>query len=169
MKRILSIFCIFTLMTCVGCRKNTDKVKLNNLYTVTAEISLKDFKTTAEFARMGNGNWETTFLDPKSLNGIQISYIDNNTKISYKGLAFSLPSDNIPVNAIAKNITSILDDIVINKKVKFTKDKTYTFAQGTINDLDYEVAIDNKTNILKLLKINKIQLSAAFTNYKIPN
>ena len=100
------------------------------------------------------------------MNGMTATYENENIKISYKGLSFDMPVENIPFKAIVTNLTTTLDNVAFGNDVQFTKSEDRVFAKGKANGNSYKFTFDEKSGSLLELQIDDIELSAGFSNYK---
>ena len=64
-------------------------VNFNKTYTTSADISCENVKAKAEIKRLGGGEWEFAFSEPKSLAGMTLSLNENGYTASLGGLSFS--------------------------------------------------------------------------------
>lgn len=167
MKKIIC-FCIATCMMffIIGCSKKTDAVTLSGMYTITADVTMDNFKGTIGLNRLGSGSWEINFSKPDNINGLTVSYQNGNANINFKGLSLSMNRDDIPMKAIVSNITSVLDKLSTGKDVKYTKSNGIITAKGAIDNSNFEVVMNEKNKSLISLNMKDIGLEATFSDYK---
>ena len=167
MKKIICFCLSFCIMiSVIGCAKKAKPVTINGLYTINAEVQLGEFEATVGLNRLGNGVWDINFSKPDNINGLSVSYQDENAKITYNGLSFSVPRENIPVEAIVTNLTSILDKVAYGNEIEFTKKNGTITAKGKTDNGNYKVLFDEKSGKLLSVELEDIDLKADFTDYK---
>ena len=166
-KFLLLIACVAMLFTLSSCAKTVSAIDLNRLYSVTAEICYGENTSIANLSRLGNGAWEITFTAPEALSGMTITYLNDSAEITYKGLNFSLPKENIPAAAIAETLTKALDNAASSSEVVFTAKKGKTVASGKINDNDYDLIINSETSEITGLEVADIGFDAAFSEFTL--
>ena len=167
MKRTICFCLSFIILICaVGCSKKSKPVTMSGLYTIKADVTLNDFEATISLNRLGNGVWDVSFTKPDSLSGLDVSYENDNAKVTYKGLAFMVPREDIPINAIVTNLTSVLDDVSYGNKASFTKNNNKITAKGTTDNGNYKVVFDEKSGKILSLEIEDMDLTADFSEYK---
>jgi hypothetical protein len=150
----------------IGCSKKTDAVTLSGMYTITADVTMDNFKGTISLNRLGSGSWEINFSKPDNINGLNVSYQNGNANINFKGLSLSMNRDDIPMKAIVSNITSVLDKLSTGKDVKYTKSNGKITAKGAIDNSNFEVVMNEKNKSLISLNMKDIGLEATFSDYK---
>ncbi|MFA5657705.1 MAG: hypothetical protein WC900_00280 [Oscillospiraceae bacterium] len=168
MKKIIPVFlCAFLVISCSACSNKADAVDLNRLYSVSAEISIDDFTTSAVLSRLGNGAWDLSFTAPENINGLTVTYLNETAEISYKGLSFSIPNEEIPASAIAEALTKSLDNAAFSAEVEFTEKNGKIKAKGKISDNEYELSIDKKSGAVLSLEIPDINFEADFSDFSL--
>ena len=167
MRKIICLCISFLILfSFAGCSKKTEPVAMKGLYSINADVKLGDFEATVGLNRLGNGVWDINFTKPDNINGLGVSYQNENMKITYKGLAFSIPRDDIPIKSIVTNLTSILDNVSLGKNVDFRKDGDKVIAKGKTDSGSYKVTFDEKTGSLVSMELEDIDLTANFSGYK---
>lgn len=167
MKKIICLCISFMILfSFMGCSKKTTPVAMKSLYSISADVKLGDFEATVGLNRLGNGVWDISFLKPDNINGLGVSYQEENMKVTYKGLSFSIPREDIPIKSIVTNLTSILDNVSLGTKVDFRKDGDKVIAKGKTDSGSYKVTFDEKTGSITSLELGDINLTANFSDYK---
>ncbi len=167
MKRIICLsLAILMMFSIVGCSKKTGAVTISGMYTINADVTMDDFKGSVSLNRLGSGGWEINFSKPDNLKGMQIAYQNDTAKVTFKGLSFDINREDIPVKAIAMNMTGALEKIASGKNVKYTKNNGKITAKGSIDDTSFEVLMNEKNNNLISINMKDIGLKAKFSDFK---
>lgn len=167
MKKLIAVFmCLILIIPFSSCAQKTDAVNMNRLYSVTADVKLGNLNSTVDLNRLGNGAWDMNFTKPESLKGIAVSYENDKAKLTYNGLSYSMERDNIPVSAIASNLSKILDKAALGTDMIYTKDNGKITAKGSIDNGSFEIVFDANTACPIELKLAKINLDVKFSDFK---
>ena len=166
-KTILLIICLVLIFALCGCSKKTDPVDMNRIYSVDAEVQMGDFSANVGLNRLGNGAWDISFTKPDNLNGLAITYQNDKADVSFNGLNFSINREDIPVNAIVSSLTNVLENAAYGRELSFTKKDGKITVKGKVEDTDYVLTLDEKTNSLLELDIKKQNLHVTFSGYKL--
>ena len=170
MKKIICLcISLCTLIVITGCSKKTGAVNLGGLYTMHASVELNGFSSEADINRLGNGQWEISFTKPESLNGLGVSYQNENADITYMGLKFQIPREDVPVQAIATNLTSVLEKLAYSKDIKYTENNGKVTAKGEVDNSRFVAVFEKKSNRLLSLEMEDVKLKADFSDFKPMN
>ena len=94
MKRIFAGLCAVLLLT-AGCAVQDLPGKTANRMAggFTAEVTVTNAESEAKatLLRYGTDAWSVIFNEPAQLSGVQLDFVDDEVKASYKGLEFSVP------------------------------------------------------------------------------
>ena len=120
-KLLFGMIALSFLIVLSGCAKKSDPISISTNFSVSCNIEYGEFKSQMFISRLGSGGWEMNFSAPETINGLAVTYENENTNLSYKGLAFSIPREDIPINSIITNITSVFDDVSNKNNADFTK------------------------------------------------
>ncbi len=157
---------IFVIALC-GCAKKAEPISINTNFSADCNIEYDKFKSQMFISRLGSGGWEMSFSSPETINGLAVTYENENTNLSYKGLAFSIPREDIPINAIVTNITAVFDNVSNKNNAEFAKKNGIVTACGRIDSGNYTIKFNEKDGSPLSLEIKQIDLKVEFKDYKI--
>lgn len=155
------------LATLAGCAKKAEPISMGSNFSVNCDAEYDGFKASMYITRLGADGWEVTFTSPETLKGLAVSYENENTKVSYKGLTFSVPREDVPVNALVTNITGAMNNMGKKNNVEFTKKNGIVTAKGNIDSGNYVLKCNQKDGAPMCLEIKKIKLKADFSDFKL--
>jgi hypothetical protein len=135
MRKIISAFCfidILAVLAISGCGKSDNEtVSLPEEFSLTAEITDRDFVACAEMTRLENG-WKISVSAPESLEGMQINLTDADCKIAYRELSYTAANDELPTNSPLRLTAQLLDKCVNAQ------------TSGTVNGADYAFVFEGE-------------------------
>lgn len=158
---LVSMICI--LFTSCG-EKEASRPDLNYDYQCTAEISSSNNSYTAMFIKQ-SGVWTVTFSSPETLNGMTITYENEQCLISYRDLSFLSSRDNVPVTAVSTLVTKSLDFFAGNSAASFSSKDNKITATGIMDGGDVEM-IFSSSGIPSQLTIEGNNLAVRFTDFE---
>lgn len=158
---LISIICIF-FTGCSG--KEAKRPDLSFDYQCSAEITSGDNSYTAKLMKQA-GVWSITFNSPDALNGMVITYENQECKISYRDMSFYADRDNVPEAGVSTLITKSLDYFASNSKASFSSKKDTIIATGIMNGGDVEMIFTDK-GIPEKLEIKGNNLKVDFSDFE---
>ncbi len=168
MKRFIPVFLsVILIISFSACSKKADAVDLNRLYSVTAEISYNGFNSTASLSRLGNGAWDINFTAPETISGMNITYVNETAEVTYKGLSFSIPKEEVPLSSIGEILTKVLDNAATASDTQYTEKNDKIKVKGETAGNKYELTVDKKSGAILNLEIEAIKLDASFTEFSL--
>lgn len=66
---------------------------------------------TADVLKVSENKWFAEFSEPASLSGAELTFEDGMVSASYKGLAFSIPKDALPVQSAMQNLILVSEKL----------------------------------------------------------
>lgn len=162
-KKIMPLLCI-SLLLC-GC--SADKLfrqkapDFDTSYTIDAEITYGDHKTTAQVTRYAKSNWEFCFTEPSVLMGMKLSLSDEGITASLGDLDISTETSSFyqMIPGIIANCIDVLPEITPENITENEGTLTLTHeADGTRT-----IITTDKSGCLMTLKCPKHHLSVKFS------
>ena len=120
--------------------------------------------------------WNAEFSQPSTLSGVEIVFEDGMVSASYKGLAFSIPKDALPVQSALQNLILVSDNLeALNcetsddedsntSDIKCTVEKDLCSIKGTIDNGEFELITD-KQGIPLTFTMENFNLTIEFSNF----
>ena len=114
--------------------------------------------------------WNAEFSQPSTLSGVEL------VSASYKGLAFSIPKDALPVQSALQNLILVSDNLeALNcetsddedsntSDIKCTVEKDLCSIKGTIDNGEFELITD-KQGIPLTFTMENFNLTIEFSNF----
>lgn len=65
----------------------------------------------ANVSKISENKWSAEFSEPASLSGAELTFEDGMVSASYKGLAFSIPKDALPVQSAMQNLILVSEKL----------------------------------------------------------
>lgn len=144
MKRILTAFCLCAVMlSAAGCAGAQTAGNVNNrmngAFSAEVTMSMEDSETKGLLTRYGTDAWSVTFTEPAALSGVQLDFIDNEVKASYKGLEFSVPQSAQAVKTVLEELMDIVDTMSAESELNGTQDESGIVCEGEIDEGGYSL------------------------------
>ena len=113
MKRILATVCAGICLT--GCTMQTLPGKTRNRMcgSFVADVTMTnaESETKATLTRYGLDAWCVVFNEPAALSGVQLDFLDDEVKASYKGLEFSVPQSAQALKTELSGLMEVVDNM----------------------------------------------------------
>lgn len=142
MKRIFAVVSLNALLFSTGCTVvQTAPGKIANPMTggFTAEISITsaESESKATLTRYGTDAWCVVFSEPPTLAGVQLDFLDDEVKASYKGLEFSVPQSAQAIRTELEDLMNIIDDMALSPDLTGKADENKIICEGAIEEGSY--------------------------------
>ena len=120
--------------------------------------------------------WNAEFSQPSTLSGVELVFEDGMVSASYKGLAFSIPKDALPVQSALQKLILVSDNLeALNcetsddedsntSDIKCTVEKDLCSIKGTIDNGEFELITD-KQGIPLTFTMENFNLTIEFSNF----
>ncbi len=143
-KHIQRIFAVISLnaVLMTGCTVvQTVPGKIANPMTgsFTAEVTItnSDSESKATLTRYGTDAWCVVFSEPPTLAGVQLDFLDDEVKASYKGLEFSVPQSAQAIRTELEDLMNIIDDMALSPDLNGKADEDKIICEGEIEEGSY--------------------------------
>ena len=120
--------------------------------------------------------WNAEFSQPSTLSGVELVFEDGMVSASYKGLAFSIPKDALPVQSALQNLILVSDNLeALNcetsddedsntSDIKCTVENDLCSIKGNIDNGEFELITD-KQGIPLTFTMENFNLTIEFSNF----
>ena len=141
-KRIFAVISLNTLLWSTGCtvvQSVPGKISNPMAGAFTAEVTITnaDTESKATLTRYGSDAWCVLFREPQTLSGIQLDFIDDEVKASYKGLEFSVPQSAQAIRTELEDLMNIIDDMSLNPDLNGKTEENKIICEGAIEEGSY--------------------------------
>ena len=142
MKRIFAVVSLNAVLFSTGCTVvQTAPGKIANPMTggFTAEITITnaEAESKATLTRYGTDAWCVVFSEPPTLAGVQLDFLDDEVKASYKGLEFSVPQSAQAIRTELEDLMNIIDDMALSPDLTGKADENKIICEGAIEEGSY--------------------------------
>ncbi len=142
MKRIFAVVSLNAVLFSTGCTVvQTAPGKIANPMTggFTAEITITnaESESKATLTRYGTDAWCVVFSEPPTLAGVQLDFLDDEVKASYKGLEFSVPQSAQAIRTELEDLMNIIDDMALSPDLTGKADENKIICEGAIEEGSY--------------------------------
>lgn len=142
MKRIFAVISLNAVLLSTGCTVvQTVPGKIANPMTggFTAEVTITnaDSESKATLTRYGTDAWCVLFSEPQTLAGVQLDFLDDEVKASYKGLEFSVPQSAQAIRTELEDLMNIIDDMALSPDLSGKTDENKIICEGAIEEGSY--------------------------------
>ncbi|MBE6875751.1 MAG: hypothetical protein E7496_03355 [Ruminococcus sp.] len=142
MKRIFAVISLNTVLLSTGCTVvQTVPGKIANPMTggFTAEVTITnaDSESKATLTRYGTDAWCVLFSEPQTLAGVQLDFLDDEVKASYKGLEFSVPQSAQAIRTELEDLMNIIDDMALSPDLSGKTDENKIICEGAVEEGSY--------------------------------
>ena len=142
MKRIFAVISLNAVLLSTGCTVvQTVPEKIANPMTggFTAEVTITnaDSESKATLTRYGTDAWCVLFSEPQALAGVQLDFLDDEVKASYKGLEFSVPQSAQAIRTELEDLMNIIDDMALSPDLNGKTGDNKIICEGAIEEGSY--------------------------------
>ena len=142
--------CIFAVISLTGMLCSTgctvmqsvpEKIANPMTGSFTAEVTVTDAdsESKAVLTRYGTEAWCVVFSEPQSLAGVQLDFLDDDVKASYKGLEFSVPQSAQAIRTELENLMNIIDDMALSPDLEGKHQEDKIICEGAIQEGSYSL------------------------------
>jgi len=105
----------------------------------TSEITITDadLESKATLTRYGTDAWCVVFSEPQTLAGVQLDFLDDEVKASYKGLEFSVPQSAQAIRTELEDLMNIIDDMALSPDLDGKTQEDKLICEGSVQDGSY--------------------------------
>ncbi|MBR1555272.1 MAG: hypothetical protein IJ644_07775 [Oscillospiraceae bacterium] len=141
-KRIFAVISLNTVLLSTGCTVvQTTPQKIANPMTggFTAEVTITnaDSESKATLTRYGTDAWCVLFSEPQTLAGVQLDFLDDEVKASYKGLEFSVPQSAQAIRTELEDLMNIIDDMALSPDLNGKTEENKIICEGDVEEGSY--------------------------------
>lgn len=141
MKRIFAAVCACALLT--GCTMQTLPGKTENRMcgSFVAEVTMTnaESETKATLTRYGMDAWCVVFSEPATLSGVQLDFLDDEVKASYKGLEFSVPQSAQALRTELSELMEVVDGMSVNTELDGKSEEGTLVCEGELETGGYSM------------------------------
>ncbi len=149
MKRIFAAFGMCAvLITAGGCAAAQTAGHVTNRmagsFTADVTMTTADSETKGTLTRWGTDAWSVAFTEPPALSGVQLEFVDNEVKASYKGLEFSVPQSAQAVRTMLSELMEIVDEMSQQTELNGKAEENSIICEGEIDEGDYTLTFSQE-------------------------
>lgn len=142
MKRIFAVIGLSVLLSSTGCTvvQSVPGKAMNPMtggFTTGVTIITSEMESKAELTRYGTDAWCIVFSEPQTLAGVQLDFLDDEVKASYKGLEFSVPQSAQAVRTELEELMDIIDGMALNTELNGKTDEGKIICEGATEEGNY--------------------------------
>lgn len=148
MKRMMALFSASILLLTAGCSKVSLPGKTPNCMTgsFTAQVTL----TTSEgdagaiLTRYGTSAWNVCFTEPAALDGVELDFLDDEVKASYKGLEFSVPQSAQALRTEFAELMTAIDGYALQSELDTHSEDDLQVCEGELDVGSFTLALTSE-------------------------
>ena len=116
MKKLLQAAGCLLLLPLTACSVQSGSTEntMNGQFTAQVRIRSGEEGSTATLTRYGSDAWCVVFEEPAALSGVQLDFLDEEVKASYKGLEFSVPQSAQAVRTQLSELMQVVDGMALS-------------------------------------------------------
>ena len=169
MKRIFAVISINALLWSTGCTavpSVTGKTANPMTGSFSAEVTVKDaeLESKAILTRYGADAWCIEFSEPQTLAGVQLEFLDDEVKASYKGLEFSVPQTAQTVRTELEELMQVIDDMALSPDLNGKAEENKIICEGSVEEGNYTMTFTD-TGIPEEFSLPCYGLTVQFENF----
>lgn len=170
MKRIFAVMSMSILMWSTGCTvvQSIPGKTVNPMtggFTTEVTIMNTDMESKAELTRYGTNAWCIVFSEPQTLAGVQLDFLDDEVKASYKGLEFSVPQSAQAIRTELEELMGIIDNMALNPELNGRADEGKIICDGEIEEGGYSLVFTDG-GIPEEFSLPCYDLTVKFENFR---
>ena len=143
-KSLSRIFAVISLnavlcSACTAVPSVTGKTANPMTGSFSADVIIQDTDTESKacLTRFGTNAWRIVFSEPRTLAGVQLDFLDDEVKASYKGLEFSVPQSAQTIRTEVGNLMEIIDDMALSPELNGKAEEDKIICEGAIEEGSY--------------------------------
>ena len=144
MKRILAILPLSALLLtgCSGVPSMPGKTvnRMTGSFLSEVTITTADSETSAVLTRYGTDAWRVCFTAPPALDGVQLDFLDEEVKASYKGLEFSVPQSAQALKTELSELMEVIDSNALQTELETHTADDLLVCEGELEVGSYSLA-----------------------------
>ena len=106
-------------------------------FTAEVTITNADSESKATLTRYGTDAWCVLFSEPQTLAGVQLDFLDDEVKASYKGLEFSVPQSAQAIRTELEDLMNIIDDMALSPDLNGKTEENKIICEGDVEEGSY--------------------------------
>lgn len=110
-------------------------------FTAEVTVTTADSETHAVLTRYGTNAWCVVFTDPPALDGVQLDYLDDEVKASYKGLEFSVPQSAQALKTEFSELMTVVDGFAPETELDTRTQDDLLVCEGELEVGGYTLAL----------------------------
>ena len=144
MKRIFALLPLTALLLtgCSGVPALPGKTvnRMTGCFVSEVTVTTADSETHAVLTRYGTDAWRVCFTEPPALDGVQLDFLDDEVKASYKGLEFSVPQSAQALRTELSELMQVIDRMAPLTELETHSDKDEFICDGELEVGAYSLA-----------------------------
>ena len=167
MRRVIfAINLIIITLLFTSCINNSKDITSFNLsFSGIVEINDTNNNYKCKITYSTNDVAKIKILEPNILNGLTFNWLGNNYNIEYKELLCKSDVQYLSETSFASVLIDVLNKCNNSNNLKYvSKNNDIITLIGNIENSTFTVEYNNKSNILKKIKINKLGYKYIFSN-----
>ncbi|MBR1528785.1 MAG: hypothetical protein IJ642_05740 [Oscillospiraceae bacterium] len=168
-RRIFAVISLGSVLFSTGCTViQSVPGKIANPMTggFTSEVTITDadLESKATLTRYGTDAWCVVFSEPQTLAGVQLDFLDDEVKASYKGLEFSVPQSAQAIRTELEDLMNIIDDMALSPDLDGKTKEDKILCEGAVQDGSYTLTF-TQDGIPEEFSLPCYQLKIRFENF----
>ena len=148
MKRIFAGLGMTALLLCAGCTVQSLPGETANRmaggFSADVTVTNADSETKATLTRMGMNAWSILFSEPKQLAGVQLDFLDDEVKASYKGLEFSVPQSAQALRTELGSLMEVVDGMALEPELNGHTEEGNVICEGELEVGEYTLTCSDE-------------------------
>lgn len=156
-------FLIYQLVSTRNDLKNAPDI--NGSFSCDAEIIYDDMKINARITKIANAKFNMEIVYPETLKGLEFQLLNDQIKLSYRGLSFDLDGSNLPIKSVAGGLYEVMRNLTASQDLDITKSRGKYTIKGSSVVGSFSCVYEPDSNRIVSISIPDLKLTANLTNY----
>lgn len=148
-----------------GCGNGDEKPpELEKNFTCKAVIVQNEEEYCAQLERMDGVGWKAVFSQPETIEGMEVSLLNDQCTVNFKELTYTANRDELPANGMIQLIASAADKCISGKGIKSSNKGDKFIFDGKIQNAGFTAEVSGGT--VSSLEIAG-DITAEFSDYEV--
>ncbi len=166
LKVLIPALCIPILLSACGVPKTLADIEGRTAnYRATASIKYMDLRAVAQISQETPASCTVTYISPKALEGMELTFTGEAVKLEYLGLSRELYPPALPYTAAASLAVSALNRAVTDGGLELKQENGVFTAGGILPAGSFVAHIEPEGGEVTKLLVPDAELEIDFTNF----
>lgn len=166
---VLSILFIFT--GCSNQKYESDAnsqlpTNINGKFKASATVRFSNMEALINLNKQASNTYSVEFIQPKSLKGMTLNFIDDEIKISFLGINVTLGKDSFLTSAMVNALINSINKVSNETGLTISKKGDNLIIDSESESGKFKMILDKKSGSILEISMPSIDLECTFGDFK---